>query len=124
MLASHEYPLQAIRVEKPKTLENKLGLDDSLAAYKGTLKPQPFSLRDISGRLYQEKDFKGKISIINFWATWCPPCVEEIPSLNRLREKMQGKAFQLISINYGEPAERIKQFMQKVKVDFPVLLDP
>ena len=124
LLSAHEYPLQAIELTTTATAENKLGLDDKLKAYKGSIQPQAFSLQDINGRVYAEKDFKGKISIINFWATWCPPCVEEIPSLNRLRKKMQNKPFQLISINYGEPAQRIRSFMKKVAVDFPVLLDP
>ena len=124
LLSAHEYPLHAVALTEPPTVENRLGLDDKLKAYRGTIQPQAFRLQDINGRVYQESDFKGKISVINFWATWCPPCVEEIPSLNRLRKKMQGKPFQLISINYGETAERIRTFMKKVAVDFPVLLDP
>ena len=124
LLASHQYPLTAVPISKEAVVENKLGLDDRLKSYRGSLEPQPFKLADINGKHYQETDFKGKISVINFWATWCPPCVEEIPSLNRLRKRMQGKPFQLISINYGESAERIREFMKKVAVDFPVLLDP
>ena len=62
--------------------------------------------------------------MINFWASWCHPCLEEIPSLNRLRNKMRGKPFQLISVNYAESAETIKAFLKQVKVDYPVLLDP
>lgn len=124
LLSAHAYPLNAVALTKNKTTENKLGLDDKLKPYQGTIQPQPFSLVDVNGKLYSETDFKGKISIINFWASWCPPCVEEIPSLNRLRQKMQGKPFQLISINYAESGERIKLFMKNVAVDFPVLLDP
>lgn len=124
LLSSHKYPLSAVAMQETKPAENRLGLDDKLKPYKGTIKPQAFSLRDVKGKRYTEKDFKGSVSIINFWATWCPPCVEEIPSLNRLRRKMQGKPFRLISINYAESADKIKTFMQKVAVDFPVLLDP
>ena len=124
LLKSHSYPLSAVPLSPSKTTENKLGLDDRLKPYRGRVQAQAFSLKDVNGKSYSETDFKGKVSVINFWATWCPPCVEEIPSLNRLRQKMKGKAFQLISINYAESAERIKSFMQKVAVDFPVLLDP
>ncbi|MDH5444949.1 MAG: TlpA family protein disulfide reductase [Gammaproteobacteria bacterium] len=124
LLQNHPYPLTAVKLKETGIKQNRLGLDDKLKPYRGTIQPQAFSLKDINGKVYKETDFKGKISVINFWATWCPPCVEEIPSLNRLRKKMQGKPFQLISINYGESASQIKQFMKKVAVDFPVLLDP
>jgi len=124
LLTAHRYPLKAVPLTKTKPTENKLGLDDRLKPYRGKIKPQAFALKDINGKLYTETDFKGKVSVINFWASWCPPCVEEIPSLNRLRQKMQGKPFQLISINYAESVEHIKLFMKKVAVDFPVLVDP
>ena len=124
LLSSHLYPLKAIALPKVTLAENKLGLDDRLKTYQGQIQAQTFSLQDVNHKLFTLDDFKGKVSVINFWASWCPPCVEEIPSLNRLRYKMQGKPFQLISINYAESAERIKLFMKKVAVDFPVLLDP
>ena len=72
---------------------------------------------------YNFNQSKGKIVIVNFWATWCPPCVEEIPSLNRLKEKMQGKPFDLISINYAEDRQVILDFLKEVDVDYPVLMD-
>jgi thiol-disulfide isomerase/thioredoxin len=62
--------------------------------------------------------------VVNFWATWCGPCVEEIPSLNRLREQMKDQPFELISVNYADTPKKILDFMQKVRVDFPVLVDP
>jgi peroxiredoxin len=69
-------------------------------------------------------DYRGKITVVNCWASWCPPCVEEIPSLNRLREQMQGQPFELISINYADSPEKIHEFMSRVNVQFPVLIDP
>ena len=71
----------------------------------------------------QRTDYSGKVSVVNFWATWCPPCIEEIPSLNRLKRQMQDRPFELISINYAEDRATVLDFMQKVEVDFPVLLD-
>ena len=124
LLSIQSYPLKAEPLIKLKPAENKLGLDYRLKAYQGKIQAQAFSLHDVSGKLYTETDFKGKVSVINFWASWCPPCVEEIPSLNRMRQKMQGKPFQLISINYAESAESIKRFMKKIAIDFPVLIDP
>ena len=109
--------------------ENKLikqqqhGLDSSLKRYVGKPLPQLLDLLDASGQRFVRDNYKGKVTVVNFWASWCPPCVEEIPSLNRLRQAMQGKPFELISIDYAEDTQRIKKFLQQVNVDFPVLLD-
>jgi len=86
---------------------------------------EPTSIKLIvsNGDMFTKNTFKDRVTIVNFWATWCPPCVEEIPSLNRLKNKFQGKDFDLISINYAEDLSSIKRFMKKVNVEFQVLLD-
>lgn len=99
------------------------GLDTKLAVYKGDPDPQPLDLPGYEGGPSRITDFRGKVTVVNFWATWCPPCIEEIPSLNRLRQRMQGKAFDLISVDYAEDRRRVAEFLQKVDVHFPVLLD-
>ncbi|WP_126456611.1 TlpA disulfide reductase family protein [Sulfuriflexus mobilis] len=99
------------------------GLDSSLKPYIGKRLPQRLDLPDVNGRRFVRDDYRGKVTVVNFWATWCPPCVEEIPSLNRLRQAMRGKPFELISIDYAEDKQSIKKFLQQVNVDFPVLLD-
>ena len=124
LLENTQYALAAPPVIETKGSRSVVGLDDRLRRARVRFAPPVIALQDVSGKQVRIDDFKGKVSVINFWATWCPPCVEEIPSLNRLQKKMQGKAFQLISINYAEPAKRIKRFMQGVQVDYPVLLDP
>ena len=98
-------------------------LDSHLSPYRAHPQPMPIKLRSADDRSYNINNYKGKVSIINFWATWCHPCLEEIPSLNRLRNKMRGKPFQLISVNYAEAPATIKAFLKQVKVDYPVLLD-
>ena len=62
--------------------------------------------------------------LVNFWATWCPPCVEEIPSLQRLTERLAGKAFRVLTVDVGEDAATVRAFMEQFTVDFPVLMDP
>lgn len=99
------------------------GLDITLKPFKGKPQPAALDLKNSLGEQFKRDDYRGKVTLINFWASWCTPCVEEIPSLNHLREKMQGRAFELISVNYAEDEQRIRDFMQMVKVDFPVLLD-
>ena len=99
------------------------GLDSQLRAFKGKFSPYSIDLNDASGSRYQKDHFQGQITIVNFWATWCSPCVKEIPSLNRLRDQMRDVPFELISINFAENADTIRDFMKKVDVEFPVLLD-
>jgi thiol-disulfide isomerase/thioredoxin len=61
--------------------------------------------------------------VVNFWATWCEPCRDEMPSLQRLRAKMSGKPVEVLTVNYGEWPARIEPFMQRGKIELPVLLD-
>ena len=98
-------------------------LDMSLKPYKGNPIPPTLNLSAALDTKAGEVDYRGKVTLVNFWATWCRPCVEEIPSLNRLRKQMHGKPFQLISVDYAEAQETIRVFMKEVDVDFPVLLD-
>jgi thiol-disulfide isomerase/thioredoxin len=121
VMARHGIP--ATPVPMKKTLTAKSGIDIYLKDFHGNSEPEAFTLTDINGNTIVKSDFTKKVTVVNFWASWCPPCVEEIPSLNRLQEKMEGRPFELISINYAEDKKTVSNFMRKVKVDFPVLLD-
>ncbi|MDZ7805218.1 TlpA disulfide reductase family protein [Thiohalophilus sp.] len=103
--------------------ETPLGLDIGLKPFRGEWAPPVLDLQDANDQQHTLRDYTGKVRVINFWATWCPPCVEEIPSLNRLREKMAGEPFELISVNYAQQADEVKKFLEKVDVQFPVLID-
>ena len=116
-------PKQAVALKKKTNIKPK-PLDIKLKAYKADPTPRTLDLVDVFGRRYKKTNYKNKVTVVNFWATWCPPCVQEIPSLNHLRELMKAEKFELISVNYGEDRETIQKFMKKVNVDFPVLLDP
>lgn len=120
-LEKHTVPKKPIALTRLKN--NKSGIDIFLKKYKGSVTPLALNLKNAHGKSITKNDFKGQVTVINFWATWCPPCVEEIPSLNRLKQKMAGLPFELISINYAEDRKTILDFMKKVKVEFPVLLD-
>jgi peroxiredoxin len=124
MLGRHSVPAQALPVVEGLSTMSDSGMDSQLKPYRGYIQAQPFSLEDTNGKSFKVNNFNGKVTLINFWASWCSPCVEEIPSLNRLKQAMAGKAFQLISINYAESPRHIREFMRKVAVDFPVLVDP
>jgi len=123
LLEKEPIPHKTITLKKDKE-HKSAGIDIYLKPYKGSIKPLAINLKDAYGNNVVKNNFKGQVTLINFWATWCPPCVKEIPSLNRLKKKMQGHNFELISINYAEDKKTILDFMKKVNVEFPVLLDP
>ncbi|HUX91204.1 MAG TPA: TlpA disulfide reductase family protein [Gallionellaceae bacterium] len=118
-------PVQASRTEYVQSEQvSSVRPDIKLHGFAGNPLPFPIDLQDAHGKRFKLADYRGKITVVNFWATWCPPCVEEIPSLNRLREQMQDQPFELISINYAESPQKIREFLQRVSVQFPVLIDP
>jgi len=121
VLERHEIPKTPMPL-KP-LLVSKSGIDIDLRKFKGDMTPLNINLIDAHDKPYIRNDYTKKITVVNFWATWCAPCVEEIPSLNRLKQKMSGLPFELISINYAEDKKTINEFMNTVKVDFPVLID-
>ncbi len=82
-----------------------------------------FTLTSVDGKEYSLSDLTGKVVFVNFWATWCPPCREEIPSMVRLYNKMQGKDFQILAISVDQDIHAVKKFIKKYNITFPVLLD-
>lgn len=85
--------------------------------------PPRLALMDAKGKSYRLDDYRGKVVLVNFWATWCPPCREEMPSMQRLKEKMAGQPFAMLGVNSGESTEDLEEFLKLVKVDFDLLLD-
>lgn len=83
----------------------------------------PLALQDLDGRPHSLVDYRGKVVLINFWATWCEPCREEMPSINRLRASLAAQPFAVLAVNLAETEPRIRRFMEQVPLDFPVLLD-
>jgi peroxiredoxin len=83
----------------------------------------PFSLMDTHGKTVSLNDFRGKVLVINFWATWCPSCRKEMPALNRGAAWLKKYDIELIAINVGEKKNRVTDYLEKEPVDFPILLD-
>ena len=85
----------------------------------------PFTLADLGGKSLRLEEFRGKKAVVvNFWATWCVPCRDEMPTLERLWQERQGSLEVLgVSVDVGDP-ERVKSFVRAVGVTFPILLDP
>ena len=81
------------------------------------------SLKDLSGRVHRVTDYRGQVLVVNFWATWCPPCREEMPSLNRAAKALVKEGVQFVAVNIGETAEAIQAFTKRQPVEVPILLD-
>ncbi len=116
----------SFQLDQPKNLgESQVKkVEPGLHPYKGREKSIPLKLQSLEGQSYDLNDFAGQVVLVNFWATWCAPCVEEMPSLSRLNEKMRDKPFTLLAVNIGEQPRVIRQFLQKIPVNFDILLDP
>jgi thiol-disulfide isomerase/thioredoxin len=81
------------------------------------------TLKDLQERDYGINDLKGKTVLVNFWTTWCPPCIEEMPSLVRLDAVMKREDFLILAVNVEESKHRVKAISRRLKLPFPVLLD-
>lgn len=88
-------------------------------------KPQApdFRLLDMDGNEHTLVAYRGKVVIINFWATWCPPCREELPSMNRGWAKIKGQGVVMLAVNVGEDEDTIFSFQGQYPIDFTILLD-
>ncbi len=82
-------------------------------------------LADLDGKLHELVSFKGKLIVVNFWATWCPPCRREMPSLERLRQQLGDSGLEVIAVDVGEDVETVFAFTGQLDPapTFPMLLD-
>jgi peroxiredoxin len=82
-----------------------------------------FTLLDIEGRRWHLQELKGHVVLVNFWATWCPPCRKELPDLEALFQKYKGQGFIVLAIS-DEPEAKVKPFVDAQGINYPVILDP
>jgi peroxiredoxin len=82
-----------------------------------------FTLKDLSGKTWTFAELRGKVVLVNFWATWCPPCRKEMPDLETLYGRFESKGLVVLGISDEEVA-KVEPFIRERKVSFPVLLDP
>jgi cytochrome c biogenesis protein CcmG, thiol:disulfide interchange protein DsbE len=82
------------------------------------------TLTDIQGGSHSLADYRGQVVLVNLWATWCPPCKEEMPALQSFYNKHKDQGFMVVAINDGDPTKDVLQFVKDYKLTFPVWLDP
>lgn len=81
-----------------------------------------FALKDLRGRTVRLSDYKGKVLLINFWATWCKPCLVEMPDLVKLQEEYESHGLQVVGITFPPMAQKeMKSVAQKLKINYPIL---
>ena len=86
-------------------------------------RPIEIQLKDPFGNTVRLSDYRGKIVFLNFWATWCPTCVIEMPSMEKLHRRLKDKEFVMVAINLQETPERVRSFFEKLELSFISLLD-
>jgi len=84
----------------------------------------PLVLNDLAGSPHTLDDYRGRLVLLNFWATWCEPCRDEMASMQKLQAKLSGRPFVVLLVNYGEARARVANFVKREALGFPILLDP
>jgi len=82
------------------------------------------SVPDLSGAVHRIADYRGRTVIVSFWATWCPPCRKEMPSLARLARELGSERFAVVAVNVGDGKDKVRRFLEQIDhKGLPVLLD-
>ena len=95
----------------------------AVAPQVGALAPA-FSLQDLDGRTVRLSDFRGQTVLLNFWAVWCSPCLDEMPMLQARYEALKNEGLIVLGINYDDPPEDVRIYGDPLELTFPLLLDP
>jgi len=101
----------------------------SAPAFAANLKPfdgptPALKVQGLDGKTYDLNDYKGKVVLVQFWATYCGPCRKEMPSMNKLLKSFDGKPFDILAVDMGENQEEVQAFVNEIKPEFTILMDP
>ncbi|MDH5527304.1 MAG: TlpA family protein disulfide reductase [Nitrospirota bacterium] len=116
-----EAPAYAVAAEPRETADGAGA--PTVGAEIGSLAPD-FALRDLDGRVWKLSDQRGKVVLLNFWATWCGPCRIEMPTIEALSQDLKGQPFQVLAVAGDfDGAKKVAPFMAQIEASFPALLD-
>ncbi len=85
--------------------------------------PIEFQLPSLSGARVRLSSLKGKVVLLNFWATWCPACRQEMPSMQRMYQRLRAEGFEVLAVDLQEDRQRVQSFAKDLGLSFPILLD-
>ncbi|WP_427337747.1 TlpA disulfide reductase family protein [Caloranaerobacter sp. DY30410] len=108
--------------EEKIEIEDESLVEEVLPMQIGSIAPE-FTLETLEGKMVSLEDYRGKIVLINFWATWCPYCVKEMPDLNRLYLENKDDNFVVLGIDVAENKSKVENFVKEGGYEFPILLD-
>ena len=119
------YTKRHVVIPKKKKTKIKTGKKArSLKKFQGNSSAPKLRLYDLNEKIVDLSDLKGKVVLVNFWASWCPPCVHEMPSMQRLQNRFASKGFTILGVNMAEDEKIVRHFLKtKVDVRFPILFD-
>ncbi len=80
------------------------------------------TFKDVNGKPFALSDYKGKVVLLDFWATWCPPCRKEIPGFIELYNRYQSRGLVVIGVSMDESAADVKKFAKKIKMNYPIVM--
>lgn len=100
-----------------------MSVGEGLPKYQGA-QNRKLVLQGMNGKTFDLNAYKGKVILLNFWASWCPPCVHEMPSMAQLKTHLKGQPFEILAANLAEEKPAIEAFLKAHPVNFPILMDP
>jgi peroxiredoxin len=114
---------QAQQSQKPKApITRTIPMQPDGPPVQGNYAPD-FTLTDLEGRTWTLSELKGQVVFINFWATWCPPCISEMPSMQNLYDTLPRDQFKMLAVLYSDEADNARKFVEKLDITLPVLVD-
>ena len=118
-------PSHLLSFEKqPSTKAINYGLVSNLQGMKDRASAPDFTLPNLEGKKIALKDFRGKLLMLNFWASWCLPCREEMPAMERLYQRYKDKGFVILGVNIKDEKKSALSFVKELKITFPIAFDP
>ncbi len=112
------------RHERPPTTDEDLFKRLKIQRFSEKVLAPDFTLADLNGRRIRLGSLKGKVVFLNFWATWCPPCILEMPTMEKLHREFGSKGLVILAVNFRESPQQVKAFLKEHQLTFTTLLDP